>query len=139
MPSSLPTLLTVDKDKKIFNQPRQQAFWYTPANNQNRGPRLDPIWYAKKTTMPATSLDCQPITQELLARMEAMPPVVVQDKQKPREIRRLLGQHGGPFTTKAEGIKKVDGEWKSVRQCTPVLGERKDMAQQLYDKLAKLS
>ncbi|CAD7969213.1 unnamed protein product [Amoebophrya sp. A120] len=137
----LPTLLSVDKESRTFlsapKAGREQAFWFVSKRNP-RAAQLEPIWYAKKTTMPATSLDCQPITEELLARMEQMSPPTKKDN-RPREIRRLLGQHGGPFTAKAEGIKKVEGEWKSVRQCTPVLGERKDMAQQLYDKLARLS
>ncbi|CAD7970548.1 unnamed protein product [Amoebophrya sp. A25] len=140
---SLPTLLTVEETRKNNRVANPGTFWFdaSSASANNKGSKAshlqkDSVWQTKRTAMPAAALEYQPITEELLARMEAMSPV---QQQKGREIKRMLGQMGGPFTVKAEGIKKVEGEWKSVRQCTPIQGERKDMARQLYDKLAKLS
>lgn len=36
-----------------------------------------------------------------------------------RAVRKLLCDHGGPFTEKAQCIRRVDDEWKAVRQTTP--------------------
>lgn len=55
------------------------------------------------------------LTKELLEQIEKMSPC----NQRGREIGKILKKHGGPFTNKCESIKKVEGEWKSVRQCTP--------------------
>lgn len=45
-----------------------------------------------------------------------------------KNISRMLKDYGGPFTAQAEAIKKVENEWKSVRQVTPRGNEQRAAA-----------
>lgn len=127
-------------------------FWYV-AKRKQRLKKLEPVWAhssGKKRggntrnrdggmsgggmqggaegNLSNNSEEGIPLTAELLAAMDKMSPV----NQRGKEIRKLLSQHGGPFTAKAEGIKKVENEWKTVRQTTPVKQQRdQSLAEQL--------
>jgi hypothetical protein len=114
--ASLPTLYHFTEG----NKPAQQ--WYV-AKRKPKLQKLEPVFgqapVGKKRSANKKAPE-QPLTKELLDAMEKMSPV----NQRGKEIKKLLSAHGGPFTAKAEGIKKVDQEWKSVRQCTPIQDKR---------------
>merc|ERR1712196_484456 len=74
----------------------------------------------KPAGLTTTDTGYQPITRELLESLEpATNHANSGTAQRGRELAKTLKQWGGPFTSKAENIKRVEGEWKSVRHGTP--------------------
>lgn len=133
---------------------RPPAFWYVINERAGRKSMMPPINTVDSVVRTSSSVDLKPIDNEMEIKAKApwggrgnqdkssvRGQGLIRCQGKPKayacydhrvvgqDVRKLLYEHGGPFTEKAQCIRRVHGdihsngeemEWKAVRQTTPV-------------------